>query len=118
MWEVCGVEVSGQGEAREQSFHSAGLGERITQDGGADLLHQHAHFCHALCAGVSPDLSSWCNDSQPPQNYISFQSESAKRMESTSGIPGEDLIQGTSYNFVGRDAGASQLGAVTKGKYI
>lgn len=39
-------------------------------------------------------------------------------MESISGISEEDLIQGTSYDFVGRDAGASQLGAVTKDKYV
>lgn len=41
-----------------------------------------------------------------------------KKAESTSGISEGDLIQGTCYNFVGRDGGASQVGTVTRDKYL
>jgi len=73
-----------------------------------------------LCAWESPltFLPDVMTHNLPKITFHSNQSLSAKRMESTSGISEEDLIQGTSYNFVGRDAGASELGAVTKDKYV
>ena len=73
-----------------------------------------------LCAWESPltFLPDAMTHSLPKITFHSNQSLSAKRMESTSGISEGDLIRGTGYNFVGRGGGASQVGTVTREKYL